>query len=679
MYDFGIAARPQSASARAAGPPVPGSAASGDVVFSSVRHGCVDATSSGVAFAGLKASSLVIAGRDVAEAILDAETDRLSPECLSDFNFRIQGLSGSSLAGPLPVYLGGTGVATTPDLEGRVAVAGDSDALRFDQGIAWSGGTLNASEAVVISDSFRLSSAAAAAFVTNADSGVSVNASDYSLGAHPSVAIREPRKGYSDSNATLAYDTQGDVRSVFLAWYRGDAEPRLEEEVASGAGALSHVRIEGAGPGSYVIQDLDPITTYSVRCTAIDGRGLLAAVKSIQIRTTELGVPAVTIGEIDTSPAAVSFAVYNLADSSPTVLIAGLLTSGATVTREDIDADPGRFAAPVSIPAQESRTTYVSFSEAFDPAASRPVREADTYRPFAYIRDAENNFSIVYGPDVYNPDVTAPVFTSAPAFVSSDQTGVTINYALYDAVGVVSTRVHASPPLAPVTLADVMAHGAPAPSIGPFRVTLDSSGTPLSHTKKYSIRVAASDAAGNLVSAPSVVKAFTADLTPPVVTALSLKAVGSDSVAVSAAGADEGGVSAIHVACVTQPSVYSPDRVVREATSRFPGGQISDQLFGNTPAHLPTHVYVVCEDNASEYGSPANLLSAVSEASIPLPAVAGVDFDQVVARDVRVVVGAASAQSAVTLVLFRPAQIVADPQTLIQTALASVHGRSKTL
>jgi hypothetical protein len=763
--------------------------------------------SGGVAFSGLIAPTLLIDGQDVAALLERAGTDRLRTGELRDANFATEGFGGSKLSGPLPAYLGGTGVSASTAMSGLLATGdgADSGALRFDSGLKWVSGVLDVSGEVEIGGGGSGGGVDARVLLDGegrpslaCGDAPQVDLSDYALGVPPVASIREPRPGFSDSNVEVEYEASGDVRALFVSVYGAGAAPRLEADVASGAGAIFSERLSvGPGIGTRLVEGLDPMTRYVVMCTALDARGNLSAARALDVRTTGLGAPVASVGSVATSPARLSFVASSAPKASPMLLVAGLLTSRTpAMTASDVESRVALFHAE-SIPENVARNIAVSFSRAHDPARSfapEPVREGGTYHPFAYYRDAEGNVSLEYGPATYNPDVTAPSFYLSPLAKSYTETEMRVECGLSDAVGVVRARAFAallpsSPPSAAdvmsrgqalsvlagppdasyylaqtssavsdgvgpansgvqsavlsdaaesilvtcvfelppaatgfqmgfksfgasdangssageyssgapsgafvkatmrfvrsekkvyfraenlgttavfvsgtadspswypgTTVAHIRAFGAPM-SISSFRVETSataavteyhSSGSarPLEHTAKYRIYVAAEDAAGN-VGPVAVVDARTEDSTPPRITSLSAAvAPGTSNVTASAVAADDGpaaSITAIHLLCTPVSGAYTPEQVASTATARFFSATTATATFSNVPAYLPSHVYAVCADNAAEFGSPANLLSQVAAADVPVPQVTGASFHQIAARNISVASGA---------------------------------------
>lgn len=655
VYDHTISARTVSVSSHSAmSKRLYSAAESGDVVIAppSFEHESLRVSGSGVVFSDLTAETLRVDGNDVSLLLERARTDRLRDGELTDANFTAQCVTGAKLSGPLPVYLGGTGVAIGPHMTGLVATGGGAgaSALRFDSGLSWSGSALDVSGEIEIDGDVRIYEDAGRPLLSCGDSPA-LDLSDYSGGVSPSVHVYEPSPGYSDSNVTIDYSATGDVRAVFVSVYDGSGlDPRFEGDVATGEGAIYSVRLDvGAGEGTHVITGLESITKYVVTCAAMDLRGNLSAAKSLAVRTTELGAPVALIGSVETSPKRVAFSASSDPKASSMIVATGLLTSRTpALTRADVESRTGQFHVEI-IPANVAKVVTVSFAHAYDPGnefAREPVRENATYHPFAYYRDAEDNHAIVYGPSTYNPDVTAPVFYSAPYVASSLDTSITIQYGLYDAVGTAQTRVYASLvddmgiAFEP-SVADVLSRGqqiGTGPSAEVTEYHSDGIARPLLHTAIYRLYVAAVDAAGN-ASAMQSVDARTRDSTPPRITAFSATIdPGSSNVTVNVEAVDEGPaatVTAMHLLSTATPSLYTPEHIATQATASFPG-PIATATFLNIPAYLPSHVYAVCEDNASKFGAPGNLLSAVSSVSFPVPQVSGVAFEQGLGRHVSI-------------------------------------------
>lgn len=477
MYDVAIGAMSAAVSSHSAlsARLFPG-ASPGDVVFSptTFEHECVRVSSAGgVAFSGLVAPALFIDGQDVAGLLEKAGTDRLRAGELRDANFATEGFGGAKLSGPLPAYLGGTGVAASPAMSGLV-ITGDgtgSDALRFDAGLRWSEdlSVLDVSrEAAIGGESARLLLDASGRPTLACKDAPTVDLSDYALGVPPVASIREPRPGFSDSNVEVEYEASGDVRAVFLSVYGAGAEPHFESEIASGTGAIFSERLSvGQGSGTRLVEGLSPMTKYVVMCTATDGRGNLSAARALDVRTTGLGAPVASVGSVTTSPTRVSFVASSAPKASPMLFAAGLLTSRTPpLAAQDVESRISLFHSE-SIPENVARAIAVSFSRAHDPARSfapEPVREGATYHPFAYYRDAEGNSSIQYATPAYNPDVTAPAFYLSPIAKSFTETEMRVECGIADSVGVVRARAFAALlPSPQPSAADVMSRGQALP------------------------------------------------------------------------------------------------------------------------------------------------------------------------------------------------------------------------
>lgn len=656
----------------------------GDVVIAPkvFRHDALTAENGALTAGTVIAPRVSVAGQDLEDMIADAETNRLTPNAVTDREIAAGAITSSKMSAPIPVALGGTGVAITPAEEGMVVVGNGSGEVSLSSRLAWSGAddTLRVERAVRIQD-FEIVSSGGSLRLTAAGLDVDVDLTDYSLGLPPVLSLSEPTPGLSDSNVVLDYAvTAGgsEPASLHVAWYsKAGDEPRLPEEVVGGIGALDADRIDvgSLGPsGSYTIAGLQPVSDYVVRATVADRRGNLSAVHPLDVRTTDISAPSIqSIHSYATSPSEVGFSVANNPDTAEMLLVCGVLTSKTpAVTEADVDAHAASFFSR-TIEANASVDQAVSFATAHDPAnsfAAEAVREARTYHPFVFYRDAEGNVTIRYGEDIYNPDVTPPSVDAPPELASAAVDELGVSCAFSDAVGVASARAYVSlmaadgttPEATPVA-AEVLAQGDPVSASGASAVaSYHSAGAaqPLLHTARYRVFVAAEDAAGN-ASEVAHFDASTLDGADPVFDAFSLGDGGGSNVEVAWAASDAGphaAVSAVHlVSSAADLGAAATPEYVRDNSSLTTAQASGTAVFYNVPAYETSHLYGVAEDSASAFGGAANRLSAVASDAVPVPAVtAPAAFYQVFSASVRAAgaaVDAASGPVTARLVVFK--------------------------
>lgn len=477
---------------------------------------------------------------------------------------------------------------------------------------------------------------------------MTVDLFDFPLGRPSTVTLSESFSGFSDSNIDVQWtvsDPDSDAGTLYLAWYLAGGVGKTAKEVADGEEALGTllVDLDAEGyDGDYTISNLLPITEYEVRAVVQDKRGNLSLVNAIDARTTELSAPVVAaVHSFVTSPTYVGFTSSNEPDTSDMLFVAGVLTSPSPALTPETVLDNFEKFAFSNIPANADLDIPVLFSVAYDPSdlSAPPVSvvEAVTYYPFVFYQDAESNATLEFPPQIDNPDVTPPFFTSDPVFLSATATTVDVSYAMEDAVGITLTKAYVTlldegeEPIVVPDATTVLTQGDTVSASG--TVTLENyhstgAAQPLLHTGKYRAYIASTDA-GTFgtpnVSAVSNVDVVTLDGAEPTIDVLEIVSDGFSNAVVSWEASDEGphgDVSAVHILSTSNalPSNVAPSNVLSNVDTIAFYDSNASATFSNVPAYESTFIYAVAEDTASDFGNGSNLLSAVTSNVMNVPA-----------------------------------------------------------
>ena len=651
MFDHSVGPSAAAPSVRLSKSPLAPGAVAGDVVFAGAEvtvAGCVTVSAASNHIKRIVTPAMIVAGCNVEHELILAETDRLTTEGLSKKNFAVSGISDSKVSGVFGVGLGGTGASSfagsgilagaggTAPLSPTADLVVDPDA----QTLALATGGIRFVDPTV---SFVLNMANGSPSVSNADGGLS--SSNLALahgGLAPSVASLAVTES-TDSNAILEYtvrDDDGDQRSLHVAWYdKASDRPRDAEEIASGADAISNISLDiaGSSTGTVLLGSLAPISNYVVRCFADDSRGNVSLPKHLDFRTTEFGAP--TIAEVTglaVGTAGISFSASNEPDTSDIVAYAGAFLVANTRTAADLltDLDSAGFGGlfVANVPANTDSNVAVLVDHYRDAnnlaAAPSPVVENKTYYPFYLIVDAESNAALCNLPPIFYGN--EPIWSYPPyqtknfyadqievAWTASDPSGID---GVYTYVGPSSVSYE-------TLKEDGDFHDAQS-TVSDKKLTTDNyTATNLEHTTAYVITVAAVDTSG-LCNIAYIDDARTLDNVAPVFDSFAVVPEGSNA-KVSWDVSDRAGVSNVYLVEREEPWVPPPTSEEVKTSVTPTASSSGYAILNQTPSWCNTFVFAVAEDKATDFGATANLLSAVSNATILAPSnISAPEFSQ---------------------------------------------------
>lgn len=591
---------------------------------------------------------LNVGGCNVETEIIQAETDRLTDNSIVNSKFVDGGITDEKFNGFFPVSLGGIGANAIS----RGLVVGQNTIPE----------TLGPATSIVFGPSSSILTATSSIvrflvdpnnengghFDLSLVSGVPQIASSSGFpittdlggpaGIPPAVATLSVSDA-TDSNAVLNYevfDNDDDQRFLYVAWYDKSSDyPRDAEDIMVGTGAIDSGAVDISGFGSatsnIILENLEPISEYVVRCVAEDARGNISVPKSLDFRTTEFGAPEIVeVAGLSVGLAGaikgVRFTASNKPDTSDIFAYAGAFLFENTLSATDLfdallsEGIDGIFVS--NIPANAASNVSVVVTKYRDnsdfPAPAEPVAENKTYYPFYLIVDSESNASLCNLAPIYYGN--APVWDTLPRKTTNfSSNNIEVSWAAQDPdSGILTVLSHVG--LGPQALSyeDLVANSeteSNAASVTGKQIPTQNN---LEHTTEYVVTVAAVDNSGlcNITS----FTAKTLDNVKPVIDSFSVTSSGSNA-KVSWDASDRSGIENVYL--VEKSELWEPENPqdVKDNKTFASSQGKSDTILQGVPSWCNTYVFAVAEDKATDFGAPGNLLSEISECNILVPSI----------------------------------------------------------